>query len=226
MSTPLTVDSAIIEIPIFPLPNVVLFPRTILPLHIFEERYLTMVADVLQGNRRIGITLLRPGWERSPLGEADVHPVGGLGQVSQFQKREDGKYDVILSGVARFRIVELVSETPYRRARVELLDDHYQERPEDAAFALQLVARFRQLAGLEHMAPEDQEVLEKADLTTLVNSVCSALRISPHDKQTLLEIDDVRVRAEAVVAVVNQMLSQKRFLDQFVHLRPEEPGWN
>jgi uncharacterized protein len=226
VSTPLTVDSAIIEIPIFPLPNVVLFPRTILPLHIFEQRYRTMVADVLQGNRRIGITLLRPGWERSPLREADVHPVGGLGQISQFQKREDGKYDVILSGVARFRIVELVSETPYRRARVELLDDHYQERPEDAAFALQLVARFRQLAGLENMAPEDQEVLEKADLTTLVNSVCSALRISPHDKQTLLEIDDVRVRAEAVVAVVNQMLSQKRFLDQFVHLRPEEPGWN
>jgi uncharacterized protein len=226
VSTPLTGGSPVLEIPIFPLPNVVLFPRTILPLHIFEQRYRALVADALEGNRRVGMVLLRSGWERSPLGEADLHAVGGLGQISQFQKRDDGKFDVVLSGVGRFRIIELVSETPYRRAKVELLEDHYRERPEDAAAALRLVTRFRELMGLEHMAVEDREVLEKADLMTLVNSVCSALPISPHDKQTLLEIDDVRVRAEAVKAVVSQMLSQKRFLDQFVHLRPDEPGWN
>src|SRR5687768_15054852 len=91
-------------IPIFPLPNVVLFPNVFLPLHIFEARYREMVADALSGDRIIGMVLLRPGYESNYEGRPPVYPVGCAGVITHSEPLPDGGYNIVLRGLEKFRI--------------------------------------------------------------------------------------------------------------------------
>ena len=111
------------ELPIFPLPNVVFFPRTVLPLHIFEPRYKQMVADALEGNRQIGMVLLQPGWEGRQGESPEIFDTGGIGLITQHKQLEEGRYNILLSGHHRYRIMDFIRETPYRVARVRLLQE-------------------------------------------------------------------------------------------------------
>src|SRR5438876_8561719 len=106
-------------LPLFPLPNVVLFPNVFLPLHIFEPRYREMIADALASDRLIGMVLLRPGWDRDYEGRPPVYPVGCSGVVTHAEHLRDGRYDIVLRGLDRFRIVEEDASRSYRRAIVE-----------------------------------------------------------------------------------------------------------
>src|SRR5574341_188092 len=110
-------------IPLFPLPNVVLFPRMPLPLHVFEPRYRKMVADALRGHRTIGMTLLQPGWESEYDGRPPVYPTGCAGSLEQCDPLEDGRFNILLRGLSRFRIVEERDGEPYRLATVKPLRD-------------------------------------------------------------------------------------------------------
>src|SRR4051794_30821611 len=93
-------------IPIFPLPNVVLFPNVFLPLHIFEPRYRAMVADALAGDRIIGMTLLQPGFEGDYEGRPPVYAIGCAGLITHSEVLPDGRYNIVLRGLERFRIVD------------------------------------------------------------------------------------------------------------------------
>src|SRR5215213_7213388 len=106
-------------IPLFPLPTVVLFPNVFLPLHIFEPRYREMVADALAGDRVIGMVLLRPGWETNYEGQPPVYPIGCSGVITHSERLADGRYNIVLRGVERFRIVEEDHGRSYRRAIVD-----------------------------------------------------------------------------------------------------------
>ena len=101
-------------VPLFPLPNVVLFPGAILPLHIFEERYKAMTADALRGPRRIAMALLRPGWEKNYHGRPAVEPVVCVGDIISHEKLEDGRYNFLLRGYRRARLVREYGDEPYR----------------------------------------------------------------------------------------------------------------
>src|SRR2546421_10426257 len=92
------------SIPLFPLPNVVLFPNVFLPLHIFEPRYREMVADALQGDRIVGMVLLQPGYESDYEGRPGVFPTGCAGVITHAEKLPDGRYNIVLRGVEKFRI--------------------------------------------------------------------------------------------------------------------------
>ena len=102
------------EIPIFPLPNVVLFPSALLPLHIFEPRYRAMVTDALEGERLIGMVMLRPGWEPHYEQAPDVYPVGCAGFITHADRLPDGRYNIMLRGLEKFRIAD---ERPAGRGR-------------------------------------------------------------------------------------------------------------
>src|SRR5207244_3224125 len=104
----------LISAPLFPLPNVVFFPKTRLPLHIFEPRYRQMMHDALSSDRRIAIALLRPGWEHDYYGNPAVHEICCAGTIETFEELEDGKFNLVLGGEQKIRIVKVFGETPYR----------------------------------------------------------------------------------------------------------------
>src|SRR5215216_1637862 len=91
---------------LFPLPNLVLFPHVMQPLHIFEPRYRQMTADALDGDRLIAMVLPRPGWELDYAGKPAVHPVACLGKVVAEQRLDDGRFNILLRGLSRLRIIE------------------------------------------------------------------------------------------------------------------------
>jgi Lon protease-like protein len=109
-----TDEADLSAVPLFPLPNVVLFPRAILPLHIFEERYKAMTADALRGRRQIAMALLRPGWEKNYHGRPTIEPVVCVGTILSHEKLADGRYNFLLQGRLRARIVREYGDEQYR----------------------------------------------------------------------------------------------------------------
>ena len=93
-------------LPLFPLPNVVLFPNVFLPLHVFEPRYRNLVSDALDSDRLIGMVLLREGWDDQYEGCPPVYSIGCSGVITHVEPLNDGCYDIVLRGVERFRIVD------------------------------------------------------------------------------------------------------------------------
>jgi len=122
-----------LAVPIFPLPDVTLFPRTMLPLHIFEARYRAMVADALARDRRICMVRLRPGYEAAYGGKPEVYGVGGLGEIVSCERLATGRFDLVLRGEARVRLL--------------------QERPSDTLYRLVVAARIEDVAPAVDVAP-------------------------------------------------------------------------
>ena len=208
-------------LPLFPLPNVVLFPNVFLPLHIFEPRYRDMVADAVASDRMIGMVLLRPGWERDYDGRPPVYRIGCSGVVTHVERLPDGRYNLVLRGLERFQIVEEDHERSYRRAVIEPLS----ERPltaEDCS-----VVR-RQRSKLESMLSPPAEkagafvkphtgqsgasrTSEAAMPPTmsdedLVNALAQYLDFEPLEKQALLEKACLRTRAESLVELLEMKI--------------------
>src|SRR4051812_468966 len=106
-------------VPLFPLPSVVLLPRAVLPLHIFEERYKTMTAAALRGDRQLAMALLRPGWERDYYHKPEIEPIVCIGTILTYEKLPDGKYNFLLQGHTRARVVQEISGKPYRMVTLQ-----------------------------------------------------------------------------------------------------------
>ena len=106
-------------IPVFPLPNVVLFPNVFLPLHIFEPRYRAMVTDALEGDRIIGMALLKPGFESDYEGRPPVYEIGCAGVITHSDAMPDGRFNIVLRGLEKFRITGEDRSKPYRLAQVQ-----------------------------------------------------------------------------------------------------------
>jgi Lon protease-like protein len=124
-------------IPLFPLPNVVLFPNVFLPLHIFEKRYREMVADAVANDRLIGMVLLQPGWEHDYEKQPPVYAIGCTGVMTHVEQLPDGRYNIVLRGIDRFRILEEDYHRSYRRAAVEPLAEREPAAEDRAVIRLQ-----------------------------------------------------------------------------------------
>jgi Lon protease-like protein len=195
-------------LPLFPLPSVVLFPNVFLPLHIFEPRYRAMTADALASDRLIGMVLLRPGWERDYEGRPPIYRVGCSGVITHVEQTQDGRYNLVLRGLDRFKIVEENDELPYRRAIVEPAPER---RPVGAD--REAIHKFR--AKLESILARNVRVAEgkipKAmPDEDLVNALAQYLDLEPLEKQALLEESGVRARAEALVELLEMKLMMAR----------------
>src|SRR5882762_8820820 len=111
---------------LFPLPNLVLFPHVLQPLHIFEPRYKEMLEEAIEDDWLVALALLAPGWEADYEGRPAVMPVACLGRVATYHRMEDGRYNLLLVGLKRVGIVrELPSTKSFRQAEVEVFDDIY-----------------------------------------------------------------------------------------------------
>lgn len=203
-----------ILLPLFPLPNLVFFPKTRMPLHIFEPRYRQMVRDVLAADERLGIVLLKPGWEQNYYGNPPVYPYGTLGTIEQSVALDDGRYNILVHGDVRFRIVTIDSESPYRVARVVV-------EPEEPGSPTEAYAQREWLAKLSRQylqyLPEQMEVSEisTAGLDSLTNALIMSLNLDLEDKQQLLEIRTLHERAEKVGAELRQRIENLQFLAPF-----------
>lgn len=187
-------------IPIFPLPNVVLFPGVFLPLHIFEERYLAMVKDTLAEDRLIGITLLKPGWDRNADGRPDVYGVGCVGLISHIEELEDGRYNLVLRGMEKFRIAREEPLTRlYRRATVEYLTEQMMAADREVVQ--------RQRHALERLLADAGEGADQTFPSTLsddevINALAQYLDLEPIERQALLEQDGVAPRCAALIELL------------------------
>lgn len=196
------------RIPLFPLPNIVFFPRTYLPLHIFEPRYRQMVIDVTTTGHCIGMALLKEGWQENYYGTPAIYGLGCVGRVVSIQNLADGRSNIMLQGLCRYMILEEEwDRTPYRQARIAPVPEEISER-------LSWQVRADLLAILhESLAHRDSgqawgEGLE-SDLSdeVLVNILSASLDFTPLEKQLLLEADTVLQRARRL----SDLLQFKRY---------------
>jgi Lon protease-like protein len=203
-------------LPLFPLPNIVFFPHTRLPLHVFEPRYRQMVKDVLETDQRFGIVLLRPGWETDYFGAPSVFECGTLGTIEQAVPLEDGRFNIVVRGDVRFRILEEVSRVPYRTARVT-------PEPEIARGLDEATMRREWLAEISRQylryLPDQTAVpeIETVSLDALTNALIMSLNLDIEEKQRLLELSDVMTRAEEIGSELTQRIESLRFLAPFRH---------
>jgi Lon protease-like protein len=196
-------------IPIFPLPNVVLFPGVFLPLHIFEPRYREMVRDALEGDRVIGMVLLRPEGLGDYEGRPPVYPVGCAGLITHVERLADGRFNIILRGLQKFRIAGEDHHLAYRLAHIEELNDDGRdsERVELQQERQKLDGLLR-LAG-EHLAPEPKLSDTIAD-EDLVNALAQYLDLEPLERLALLECEGTLARCRALIELVEMKLMMAR----------------
>ena len=196
-------------IPIFPLPNVVLFPNVFLPLHIFEPRYRDMVADALEGDRMIGMVLLRPGWEGRYDGRPPIYPIGCAGVISHHEKMPDGRYNIVLRGLEKFRVLDEDDSKSYRLAHIQPLletipaSDREEIRAARAKLEALLVPQPTG-RGVDRRLPPAM-----AD-EDLVNTLAQYMELEPLEKQALLEREGLLARCRSLIELLEMKMIVSR----------------
>ena len=207
-STPLTSDE-LARLPVFPLPRVVFFPGTALPLHLFEPRYRRMVEDCVEGGpNAMAVTLLAPGWEDDYEGNPPISEIAGAGRIVGHQQRPDGTHDIILHGLHRVRLEELPTpDVPYRLARAIPIEDSGTAAPSDImammAVAMSVASRVR-----ERQPDFSLQVSAELPAGRAADVVADQLVVSPNDRQRILQAVDVRERVSLVTEAVGSLLAQ------------------
>jgi Lon protease-like protein len=205
-------------IPVFPLPNVVLFPNVFLPLHIFEARYRAMVADALAGDRIIGMVLLKPGYEAHYEGRPAVYPVGCAGVITHAEPLTDGRYNIVLRGMQKFRIIGEDESKPYRLAHVEALPEAAVETDRTT------IRKQRQrlealLAAAVEQVGSDPKFPSAVPDEDLVNALAQYLELDPLERQALLEREGVLARCRGLIELleIKRITASQSWLRRSVH---------
>jgi Lon protease-like protein len=224
------------SVPLFPLPGVVLFPRAVLPLHIFEDRYRAMTADALVGDQLIAMALLKPGWEKGYYSRPEVEPIVCVGRILSHEKLADGKYNFLLQGQLRARILSETGgrpsdETPYRVARLAPME-------EVPALEIDLADQREVLAnlfgpsglGLSGAGRQFRQIM-KTPLSTAAVADLAAFTFleDPATKQSLLAEPDVRRRVHRTVGALQLFAAEmphKPPLKTFTIGHPPDPTVN
>ena len=200
---------------VFPLRGVIVLPRSSLPLNIFEPRYLSMVNDALAGDRLIGVVQPLPATNEeegeSPKGnDARLHKTGGAGRITAFQETDDGRYLITLSGIARFNIAsEQQTEEPYRMCSADwssFMDDLEHGYGEDAVDRERLLKVLKEYLTVNDLSA-DWEGINNSSNELLINTLSMISPYGAEEKQALLEADDLKSRAEVLVALAEMDLA-------------------
>lgn len=202
-------------IPLFPLPNIVFFPKTYFPLHVFEPRYCEMVADVAEDGRCLGMALFKDGWEEEYYGTPPIFPIGCVGRIVSVQKFPDGRLNIFLQGLERYEVVREFSGKSYRQADITL-------KPQDTQTPIEPALRQDLLQVLERSLKHSEEghfwhgfFPSDGSDAVLVNTLSTHLDFSPLEKQFLLEADSLLQQARRLSDLI-----------QFkVHEREGLKGW-
>ena len=207
-------------VPLFPLPSTVFYPNTLLPLHIFESRYRQMITRALEGDSQIGMVLLRPGWENDYYGHPAIVSIGCMGKIEKHSKLPEGKYNILLCGLHRFRILKEVRGKVYRRAQVELLQEinDCDLSSKTSPIKNHVIEHLKQYLG---NIPEGKKVGQDLNLETcttlasLIDRIAYSFDLSIEEKQVFLEEQDVAKRADILHSVIDLKLQLAQLSRKF-----------
>ena len=193
------------KIPIFPLSNFIIFPKTTVPLNIFEPRYLDMVNESMKSNKLIG--MIQP---KSPENEdnlPELHDIGCLGKITSFKETEDGRYMIELKGLIRFKIIkEIKSQNKYREYEVDFKDYYHDlsEKKEELKFSeLELIFKDLKLLFEKRGFVINWKELEKQSLDEIINALSMASPFTLEEKQVLLEARNLSLRKNKIAEILS-----------------------
>jgi len=154
-------------VPLFPLPNVWLFPFVLLPLHVFEERYKRMIEESLDGPGRLVIGTVQIGHEHELAGSPPIYPIAGLGEIGRHERLPDGRFNILLMGLQRVRVCEAPSDRPYRRVEIETAEEIHTAPERDEELREKLVRSIQERTQNSPTFPPGVPISRLADLLIL-----------------------------------------------------------
>ncbi len=217
-------------IPLFPLPSSVFYPGTPLPLHIFEPRYRQMTTDALEGERKIGMVLLKPDWEATYFDRPELYTIGCVGSIEKEIRHPNGKFNFTLVGLRRFRILKELDGKPYRRAEIKLLEELNEQEIGEEPNAIRdgLIGLYREFISL---IPEGNSLKEEPDwnlgdkLSQFIDRFAYRMDLNLEQKQTFLEEQDVFRRAKFLQDFIKMKLDLIH-LSKTRNVNPDSACWN
>jgi Lon protease-like protein len=202
-------EPALVRVPVFPLAGAVLFPRAHLPLHIFEPRYRAMVTDALAGDRIVGMVLLRPGFEADYEGRPPVYPVGCAGVITHNERLSDGRYNIVLRGIEKFRIMSEDATRAYRLAHITPLPETADEKEREELRRQRQRLEALLAAAVERSGAEPRFPPAVPD-DDLVNALAQYLDLDPIERQALLEREGTLSRCRALIELLEMKVHAPR----------------
>jgi Lon protease-like protein len=194
------------KIPVFPLSNFIIFPKTAVPLNIFEPRYIDMINDSMKSNKLIG--MIQPKTLKSLMNKIpELHQIGCLGKITTFQETDDGRYLIELKGIIRFEIIEeVLSNKKYRECQVNFKNYYHDldNQKEELKFSdLELI--FKDLKNLFEKKGYviNWKALEKQSLDETINALAMASPFSLEEKQILLETKNISLRKTKIAEILS-----------------------
>ena len=184
-------------IPIFPLEDATLFPNASRPFHIFEPRYRSMVADALKGDRIIGMVTLKPGYEANYDGRPPIFAIGCAGVITDAEELSDGRFDIVLRGVVKFRITGEDQGRPYRLAHVDVMPEALVD-----AEMVALHAQRQQLEVLVTKPGSGSTIPREIPDEEVVNALAEYVALDPPGRQALLELKGALARSQALIKLL------------------------
>jgi len=199
-----------LDIPLFPLPNLTFFPKTVEPLHIFEPRYREMVSCALKGDRLIGIALLREGWQKDYFGNPPIHKTFGVGKIVDYELLEDGRYNIQVEGLYRARLVTEYPTNPFRTCRALVVQDAPLDGMRDEISALREDLTIAS-DELSEVLPEYASLVRSAwnahpHPMVVVDLLASAIVLDAYDRQCILEEMDPLRRMKLVLIQLRRIV--------------------
>ena len=192
-------------IPIFPLSNFIIFPKTTVPLNIFEPRYVDMINDSMKSNKLIG--MIQPKKPSDDLTSPILHNIGCLGKITSFKETEDGRYLIELKGLIRFELIkEIVTSTKYREYEVDFkrFDHDLDEKKEELKFSdLELIFKDLKVLFEKRGFIINWKELEKQSLDETINALAMASPFSLEEKQILLEAENLSKRKKKIAEILS-----------------------
>lgn len=186
-------------IPIFPLQDMMLFPGVQRPLYIFEPRYREMIEDALDGDRIIGMVMLRPGYEDDYEGNPPIYDIGCAGRITDVERLPDGRYNIVVLGLARFRVTEEDQSRSYRVATIDVLDEPIDDADRTALRGL----RPTLLQLLPPVGPGETPTPDELPDEVLVNGLAQFLGMEPADRLDLLRQSGPLARAKTLIELLD-----------------------
>lgn len=188
-----------------------------------------MVREAIAGSGELVIALMREGLEFRQAGISAVHSVACLGKIENYEELDDGKYNIVVVGLRRVRLIKIVEHSPYRMVEVEMIEDF--ASPGDSREIVRrqrrlgrLFSEFTELAAAAE--PAVMDLMPQLDFEALVNMVVMTLNLPIEQKQALLEIDAPSLRCDMLIPILEQQLETLVIVRRYEHIKPENPGLN